>query len=270
MKKQAFQNCNDVLVAIMKDKTDFVKLHNELWYRIPISSAPSNIKSGDAKILAFYQTSIFKEDKWQIKWYGRIKKQTEVTRQNLFPTESLKSKKAHVKYYKLELESLHALPKPIPCRLQRKINFIQTTLTKFMSAIEINYLFNDSPLEDMFFDALNKECIPNERQYEVKVNDKNRYLDFAVFCNVNNIAIECDGNTYHDTTEQVHKDKERDNELKGRGWSVMRFTTTMIQNNIEKSMLDLKNAINSQGGLKMLNEEPVRYMRTTSQLGLFD
>ena len=168
------------------------------------------------------------------------------------------------------MECLQALQKPIQCRLPRRINFIQTTRTKLLNAPEINYLFNDSPLEDTLFDVLNSERIPNERQWLVKVNDKNRFVDFAIFCNANDIAIECDGNTYHDSQEQVHNDKQRDNELKSKGWSVMRFTTKAIRERMAQSVNLLKDAINSQGGLKIDNRNGVKFIRTNNQLGLFD
>lgn len=271
MKQHNFQNCNDVLVAIINNKKDFALLQNELWYRIPVKSAPENIKSNDAKIIAFYQTATFKDEKWQVKWYGHIKRKTEVIGHQLFPNDPKKIGKANKRYYKIELEGLEQLQKPIPCRLGRKIVFIQTTKTKFLSATEINYLFNESPLEDTFFNALNTERIPSERQYEIPIDGKSRYLDFAIFCNANNIAVECDGNIYHDSPDQVHNDKYRDNELKGEGWSVMRFTTKMINEDLKNSIFTLSKAINSQGGLKgVFQEEETRFIRITRQLGLFD
>lgn len=270
MRSLTFQSRNDVLVAIMNNKKDFAKLQHEHWYRIPVKSAPNNIKNGTAKTIAFYQTATFKDDKWQIEWYGQIKRQTEVTRQDLFPDEPLQSVKAHKIYYKIEIENLQRLEKPIPCRLPRAITFIETTKHKFFNATEINHLFNESPLEDIFFEKLTEKRIPNERQWELRFNKKYRRLDFAVFCKVHNIAVECDGDTYHDKPDQVHKDKHNDNELKGLGWSVMRFTSAAINERLEESMQLLSNAINKQGGLKVLNKEEVKFIRTNNQLGLFD
>lgn len=270
MRSPTFQSHNDVLVAIMNDKKDFAKLHNEFWYRIPVKSAPKNIKNRTAKTIAFYQTATFKDDKWQIEWYGQIKRQTEVTRQDLFPDEPLQSVKADKMYYKIEIENLQRLETPIPCRMPRKINFIETTTYKFFNATEINYLFNESPLEDKVFDKLNEHKIPNERQFEVQLHTRNRRLDFAVFCKVHNIAVECDGDTYHDKPDQVHKDKHNDNELRSLGWSVMRFTSAAINERLAESMALLSQAINKQGGLKIMNKEAVKYVRTNNQLGLFD
>jgi very-short-patch-repair endonuclease len=270
MINKPFQNRNDVLVAIMKDKKDFALLHNELWYRIPVKTAPDNIKNGDAEIIAFYQTAIFKDDKWKVEWYGRIKNKRIVSREELFPDEPLNNIKSGKMYYRIELERLEKLPNPIYCRLARKISFIQTTNNKFLHAPEINYLFNDSPLEDIIFEALNEHRIPNERQWEVKIKGKTRFLDFAVQCNANDIAIECDGNAFHDSPKQVHNDKQRDNELKSMGWSVMRFTSEAIYTRLDEQLHLLKEAINRQGGLKSVNEASVKYIRTNNQLGLFD
>jgi very-short-patch-repair endonuclease len=270
MRSPAFQSRNDVLVAIMNNKKDFATLHNEHWYRIPVKSAPKNIKNQTAKTIAFYQTATFKDDKWRIEWYGQIKRQTVVTRQELFPDEPLQSEKSDKIYYKIEIEDLKQLDKPIPCRLPRAITFIETTEHKFFNATEINHLFNESPLEDKFFDKLTEKRIPNERQWELRFNKKYRRLDFAVFCKVHNIALECDGDTYHDTPDQVHKDKHNDNELKSIGWSVMRFTSAAINERLEESMKLLSLAINKQGGLKIVKEETPKFVRTNNQLGLFD
>ncbi len=52
------------------------------------------------------------------------------------------------RYYQLLLGNLQPLPKPILSRRLRRITFIPTTRKKFKTAIEINDLWDESPLED--------------------------------------------------------------------------------------------------------------------------
>jgi very-short-patch-repair endonuclease len=270
MREQKFQNCNDALVAILNNQKDFATLQNNHWYRIPVKSAPKNILNDEAKVIAFYQTSIFKEEKWAVNWFGTIKTKTIVNRHDLFPDEPLNSVKSKKLYYKIEIEQLKQLSQPIVSTTGRRITFIPTTTYKLFKATEINLLFNDSPLEDSLYDAMLKYKIPCERQWHVAVDSKNFILDFVVFCNSNNIAIECDGDKYHDAKQQVHDDKHRDNNLKTQRLSVMRFTTEKIQQQMEETIKLIKEAIESQGGLKRQKGKNVIHFRTTPQMGLFD
>lgn len=270
MKENAFQKRNDVLIAVMNNQKDFATLHHENWYRIPVNSAPSNIKHNEAQIIAFYQTATFKEDKGTVSWYGKIKTKTIVKRSDLFPEEPLNGTKAAKIYYKIEVENLKQLPEPIKSHKGHRITFIPTTQYKFFKATDINLLFNESPLEDTLYEALLKHKIPCQRQWHVQVEKKNFFLDFVVFCNNNNIAIECDGDAFHDSKQQVHDDKHRDNNIKTKRFSVMRFTTEKINTQMEETIKLLKQAIDGQGGLKSEHGKDTKYFRTTSQMGLFD
>ena len=82
--------------------------------------------------------------------------------------------------------------------------FIPTSLGRLLRATEINDLFHTSPIEDQLYDALRGGGLFAERQYLVRVyeprapRDSTGYmLDLALFCRDGNLAIECDGRTYH-------------------------------------------------------------------------
>ena len=53
----------EVLVALLKAKSDFFILQEQGWYRIPIASAP---KRWPPRWLAFYQPKAFKEEAFTV------------------------------------------------------------------------------------------------------------------------------------------------------------------------------------------------------------
>ncbi len=62
-------NRGQVLVAIMNNQSDFARLRDELWYRIPVESAP---KRWPPRWLAFYQTKVFGSEAYAVRYYGRV------------------------------------------------------------------------------------------------------------------------------------------------------------------------------------------------------
>ncbi len=236
-----------VLVAIMNSKKDFLIAQNQLWYRIPVKSAPKNLREGIVKYIAFYHTKEFELEKYSIRWYAKVKSVNIVQRQHLFPDEP-QNTKSNQEYYKLEFDRLSALDEPIISKNNRRITFIPTTEEKFFRAKEINYLFADSIIEDKFWEALVENHISAERQYFIY--NKNRFLDFAVFCKNGNIDIECDGDTFHLKPKDVKEDKIRNNEVTSIGWTVLRFTREQIENDLEGAIETVKDTVNRYGGMK--------------------
>jgi len=260
---------NTVLVAMINDRHDYAHLQNEWWYRIPIDTAPPIIRERKAKLIAFYPTAKLKDEKWKIRYYGAIRRMTEVSRQELFPDESPNSPKAHKRYYKIELKKLEELPQPIVSRRGHRITFIPTTERRFFSYKDINFLFNGSSLEDKLFTMLNDASIPAERQWVVYSKELTFILDFAIFCKSRPIDVECDGDAWHDQPERVHYDKHRNNELESHGWSVLRFTQKDIERRMEKSVSLLYDTINKNGGFQVANESNTyRYVQKGGQLRL--
>ncbi|WP_375559919.1 DUF559 domain-containing protein [Bernardetia sp. OM2101] len=95
---------NNVLVALMNNKKDFLIAQEKGWYRIPVKSAPKNIRDTTiVKYLAFYQTKVFGAEKYTIKWYAEIKNIKRVLRKELFEDEPQNSK-SNKEYYKIEFD----------------------------------------------------------------------------------------------------------------------------------------------------------------------
>jgi very-short-patch-repair endonuclease len=86
-------------------------------------------------------------------------------------------------------------------------------------------LFDESPLEDLFWYELKKINIPAERQWQIKIETFNYQLDFALFCNTGSLDVETDGDSWHLIRNRVKSDNRRNNNLEALGWHVLRFNT---------------------------------------------
>lgn len=248
-----------VLVAIIKNRRDFEIARDAHWYRIPVKSAPDNVRKFVVKFLAFYQTKAFKEHAYRVEWFAKISRITVVRRKELFPDERNEPKR-NEDYFKIELEPLQPLPKPIVSRRWRRIVFIETTLDQLMHAEEINDLFHESPIEERLWDLLRREGISAERQYFV-CEGGNRYcLDFAIFCKKGKINVECDGGMHY--TKRKHmSDTRRNNVLESAGWKVLRFPGSDILTSATSILRMLKKNIKDLGGLE---QKPASVSRAPS------
>jgi len=262
----------DTLIALLKEKRDLGIARRELWYRIPVKSAPTMVKTGKIKYLALYQPGVFKDAAFQIKWYGRVKKITVAKRKELLPHEPFHPN-ADEDYYKVEFEELFELSQPIFSRRRRRVLFITTTYPRFINARELNNVFYESPLEETFWQALQAENITAERQYMVEAEEDLFFLDFAIFSKQRNIDVECDGDKHHSAKPDVKRDKRRNNILESKGWSVLRYTTDDISKNLDKCIRQVKETINRYGGLQDIEDSSrYRYLSVNddNQLSLFD
>lgn len=261
----------EALVAIMNDPRDFALLREQLWYRVPVASAP---KRWPPAWLALYQTKVFGDEAYAVHYYGSVKRISEVNRRDLLP-DDWKSEYPDRKYYKIELETLEKLERPIISRRWRRIVFISTTAAKLFSATQINDLFDDSPPENTLWDRLKELRIDAERQWEEKV-DKARYmLDFAVFCHAGKLDIETDGDLYHHSPEYAAQDNERNNALTSVNWRVLRFNKAQAQENrAGYCVTSIAENIRRLGGLDDQALVPRKYHATpegvAQQLSLLD
>jgi very-short-patch-repair endonuclease len=229
----------------MNNKRDSAIARDEHWYRIPVKSAPRGI---DARWLAFYQTKIFGKEGWSINYWAEVKGRQVLKRRELFP-DQMHHARAEESYYKLELGELQQLPHPIISRRGRRIVFIPTTLAKFQRAREINDLFHESPLEDDLWEAFKQERIEAERQWYLDVDKAIYCLDFALFCSGGKVDVECDGDTWHARPDRIPADNARDNALTSDGWSVLRFNSRALNEELPDCLRLVRETVNKYGGL---------------------
>lgn len=263
----------EVLVAILNNLLDFDIARDQHWYRVPIDSAEKWLKRRwPPRWLAFYQTSVFPEEKHTVTYYARVRDVRKVERWELFPDEP-RSGKGSRRYYKLLLEPLERLPRPIMSKRLRRIVFIQTTWQKFMRATEINDLFDESPLEDQLWTELKRLEVKAERQYLVEVPGRSYFLDFAIPCARGNIAVETDGDTWHADPQQIPLDNQRDNDIETIGWHLLRFNTYHIREQMSEYCLPtIVENITRLGGIEIGREIPrhVSLEGPSRQLSIFD
>lgn len=220
----------EVLIALLNNPIDFAILRDEGWYRIPVSSAP---KRFPPEFIAFYQTKVFKESAFQIRYYGEVDQIRKLVRSDLFPKEPI-NEKSEKEYFQIKIKELRVLQEPIKSQKPRRIIFIPTTKKKFFGSESINDLFDDSPLEDLLWYALKMNQISAERQWELVLEKERLLLDFAMFCEKGFIDVETDGDTYHADKDKSQTDNERNNLLESKGWHVLRFNTHAIKEQMEQ------------------------------------
>ncbi len=260
----------EVLVAIINSSADLAILQSEGWYRIPKAKAPSR---WPPKWLALYQTKVFGEEAFAVNYYGKVQDICTVKRRDLFPGDY--SAKADHDYYRVDLEKLMPLPRPIVSKRWRRIVFIPTTWQKLMNAEEINDLFDDSPLEERLWAELKHQRIYAERQWGVKLDKNFYFLDFALFCSRASLAVETDGDTWHADRQRIPEDNVRQNALAAAGWHVLRFNGRQIREQARDYCLPkILETIDQLGGLSGEGMVPRRFYPTpggaAQQLALFE
>lgn len=239
---------NPALIGVIPRKDIWEKILNEHWYHIPLSSAPKHATY--AEYLGFYFTKIFgKENQYKIIYYAKIRSIDIKKRIELFPDEANHAR-ADKEYFQFHLDEIKKLAQPIPSKNWRRIVHIPSSLSKLLSAKEINDLWDTSPLEEKMYREFKKRQIDAERQYFVNVGNKKYYLDFGIFCNKGNIDVECDGERYHILPEALDKDRERNNQLTSYGWNVLRFSGKNIRSDLGNCMKIIEKTIERLGGVK--------------------
>jgi very-short-patch-repair endonuclease len=259
----------EVLIALLREKSDFAILRDQGWYRIPVASTP---RRWPPKYLAFYQPKVFKEEAFLVKYFGAVDQILEVSRRELFPNE-FESSRSDLHYHKISLKSLECLDRPIRSLRPRRLVFIPTTLEKFCNAEQINDLFDDSPLEDLLWQQLKRLSIKAERQWVLTFDSMRFFLDFALFCNEAAFAIETDGDTWHIDPVRANDDYIRQNAIESHGWHVLRFNTKEIKERMKSYCIpEIQNTINTLGGLSEEGLVPRIYYPKAgaAQLSLFE
>lgn len=262
----------NTLVAIFKYKSDLSIALNKNWYRIPVKTkrTPPTVRENKLEYIAFYQTSIFNEEAFKIRWFAKVKNISVVKRKDLFPEEprNLKSKE---EYYKIEFEKCEELEKPIISKRHRRMLFVNTTYERLINSTELNDLFIESPIEEKLWQKLREEKIEAERQFMLRTKTRLYYLDFALFCKERNLDVECDGDEYHLSVSDVKYDKKRNNELTKLGWVILRYHTDQLTGNINKVIGEVKETINRYGGLQLAaNQNNFKFFPSDDQIQLFE
>ena len=144
----------EVLVAVVKRKRDLAIL-SEAWYRVPVSTAP---RRWPPKWIAFYQGAQWGQERG-VNYFAPVKQIRQCARRELSPMNFCVRNRTKP-IFEIHLGSLQILDPPLLRRGRRVIVFvIPTTWQRFIAAMEINDLYDDSPLEDLLWAELKKARI---------------------------------------------------------------------------------------------------------------
>lgn len=250
----------ELLVALLPRTSALDILKTEGWYHIPVDNAPT---LWPPKMMAFYQGKAFGDkEAYKIRHFGDVGKIDTVPRKELFPYDEKNAHKAENLYYRIQMESLQERYAPIISYRPRRLVFIPTTLEKFENAEQINDLFDVSPLEDRLWKALKYINILAERQWKIIIQNRNYYLDFAVFCKNGKLAIETDGYSYHyDSKNQIDYDTWRQNEIELDDWRFLHYTTKQVKDNWIPYLSQIEQKIGQLGGV----ESPENFERKVGE-----
>lgn len=235
----------EMLLAIFKYTWSLTILQDEGWYHIPVKHAP---KTWPPKWLCFYQGKIFGKEAYRVEYYGEVENYETVRYDELFPNK-IESEKSDLPYYRVRLKELKRWPRIIPSFRPRRLSFIPTTWAKFESAEQINDLFDESPLEDIMWKELKNSDVRAERQWELPIQKRRYYLDFAIFCTNGFIDVETDGDTWHARKDRISLDNVRNNQLAQKGWQVLRYNGGQIRKTTGQCIKEVRETINVLGGL---------------------
>lgn len=251
---------NELLVALLPRTTALKRLKTEGWYHIPVENAP---KRWAPEVMAFFQGKVFgDEEAYKIRYFGEVERIDVVPRKELFRTTKRNQFKAERLYYRIQLKDLKMRYQPIISQRPRRIVFLPTTLEKFERAEQINDLFDGSPLEDRLWSALKYINVTAERQWKIVVQDKDYFLDFAIFCNNGKLAIETDGYTYHyDDRNQIDYDTWRRNDIELDSWRSLHYTTKQVKDDWNRYLPQIQEMIEQLGGV----QEPKEFKRKAGE-----
>ncbi|MBI5878076.1 MAG: DUF559 domain-containing protein [Chloroflexi bacterium] len=240
----------EVLVAIMNNQLDMVLARDQHWYRIPVKSVEAMLKDRwPPKWLAFYQTKVFGDEKHAVHHIAEVEGIRQAYRRELFPDQP-RDEKSERLYWQLRLGPLQQLPRPIASRRLRRIVFIPTTRAKLDAAVEVNDLFDESPLEEKLWTEFKRLHVSAERQEFVQLGAKLHSLDFAIYCTQGGLNVETDGDSWHADPKRIPEDNARDNALETAGWSLLRFNGRQINEQMQSYCLPtIQREVGNLGGI---------------------
>ena len=126
-----------VLVCLLNNQADYLRVRDQHWYRVPLARAPQPIA---AHYLAFYLSARFGADRWAVRWFCAVEAVRIATRAELLPGEQAHPRAAQ-RYYRFALGRLEALPAAVPSRRLRRVTFIPTTLARLLEARDVAQLW---------------------------------------------------------------------------------------------------------------------------------
>ena len=125
-----------VMVCLLPTPRDLEFARLLGWYRIPLASAPKTLR---VDWLAFFLTSAFGDERWSVRYLGRVRGY-ELRRRGELLHDETDHPRAREPYYRVDLGPLQTLPRPIPARRWRRVTFLYTTGERLLTAEDVRDL----------------------------------------------------------------------------------------------------------------------------------
>lgn len=156
-----------ILVAVINHPRDLEIARVLGWYRIPLRSAPKVIS---IDFLAFYQTAAFEEQKWLIQYIAPYQGHELTTRGELIRDEPDHPHASH-EYFKIQVGTLLALPRPIKAESWRRITFFYTTGELLLNATTITDLIVPQNDRQVLWQALRERASQSQEYHRQAFED---------------------------------------------------------------------------------------------------
>jgi len=152
-----------ILVAVMNRPRDLEIARLLGWYRIPLKTAPKVVA---VDYLAFYQTSGFGQERWQIRYVAPVLGHELTTRAELLRDES-DHPRSREEYFKVQIGGLVPLPKPLLSQKWHRITFLYTTGEYLLNAHSVKDLVVKSEERQTLWQAL-RDRAGKEQEYRAE------------------------------------------------------------------------------------------------------
>ena len=139
---------NDLVLVCLIPKPRDMEIARLLgWYRIPLKHAPKVIYTD---CLAFYQPASFgKEHQWKIEYCATVHG-VELTKRKELLKEEKFHPRAEDEYFKISLDALAKLERPILADKWKRITFFYTTGEQILNAETISDLIISQEKKELF------------------------------------------------------------------------------------------------------------------------
>jgi len=159
-----------VLVCVMPQPRDLEIARVLGWYRIPLKHAPKVVF---ADYLAFYQPSSFgKEHHARIEYIAKVRG-IELCRRIDLLQEEWDHPRANEEYYKISLDDLICLPKPILAGKWKRITFFYTRGDLINKAQDVSDLIIDHANRALFENIIREY---HSKYADVYINQEDKQL----------------------------------------------------------------------------------------------
>lgn len=111
-----------------------------------------------------------------------------------------------------------------------------------------NYVKSCGCLKKMKISNTNIEILMQNELKKNKINFKTQVEILSYYPDIlltdYNLIIECDGEYWHRNSKAQERDRKRDERIKNKGYTILRFWGNDIENNMEKCIQEIRNKIN--------------------------